>query len=93
MPPSDVTAYNTYILSLKNKSLTQYFAALRELSQIYLIDPSHAKEIATIIADSDRYHGIFRAEEVYEFAERRADWYHIKGAVEKQMYGVGCAVM
>ncbi|PVH96010.1 hypothetical protein DM02DRAFT_659616 [Periconia macrospinosa] len=90
---SDMNAYNTYITSLRNKSLTQYFAALREMSQIYLIDPKNAKEIATIIADSDRYHGIFRAEEVYEFAERRADWYQIKGAVEKQMYGVGCGVM
>ncbi|KAF2645696.1 hypothetical protein P280DRAFT_389406 [Massarina eburnea CBS 473.64] len=90
---SDMNAYNTYIVSLRNKSLTQYFAALRELSQIYLIDPNHAKEIATIIADSDRYHGIFRAEEVYEYAERRADWYHIRSAVEKQMYGVGCMAM
>ncbi|KAF1950676.1 secretion pathway protein Sls2/Rcy1 [Byssothecium circinans] len=90
---SDMNAYNTYIVSLRNKSLTQYFAALRELSQIFLIDPNHAKEIATIIADSDRYHGIFRAEEVYEYAERRADWYHIRSAVEKQMYGVGCMVM
>ncbi|KAF2710513.1 secretion pathway protein Sls2/Rcy1 [Pleomassaria siparia CBS 279.74] len=90
---SDMNAYNTYILSLRNKSLTQYFAALRELSQLYLIDPDHAKEIAVIIADSDRYHGIFRAEEVYEFAERRADWYQIKPQVERQMYGVGCLVM
>jgi recyclin-1 len=93
MRASDMNAYNTYIVSLRNKSITQYFAALRELSQIYLIDPHHAKEIATIIADTDRYHGIFRAEEVYEYAERRADWYQIKGAVEKQMYGVGCLVM
>ncbi|KAF2015988.1 hypothetical protein BU24DRAFT_391324 [Aaosphaeria arxii CBS 175.79] len=90
---SDMNAYNAYIQSLRNKSLSQYFAALRELSQIYLIDPNHAKEIATIIADSDRYHGIFRAEEVYEYAERRADWYQIKSAVEKQMYGVGCVMM
>ncbi|KAJ4344419.1 F-box protein: endocytic membrane traffic, recycling ReCYcling 1 [Didymosphaeria variabile] len=90
---SDMNAYNTYIVSLRNKFITQYFAALKELSQIYLIDPNHAKEIATIIADTDRYHGIFRAEEVYEYAERRADWYQIKGAVEKQMYGVGCLVM
>lgn len=90
---SDMNAYNAYIQTLRNKSLSQYFAALRELSQIYLIDPTHAKEIATIIADSDRYHGIFRAEEVYEYAERRADWYQIRGAVEKQMYGVGCVVM
>ncbi|KAH4609169.1 hypothetical protein HBI24_033840 [Parastagonospora nodorum] len=90
---SDMNAYYSYIVSLRNKSLMQYFAALRELSQIYLIDPKEAKEIATIIADTDRYKGIFRAEEVYEYAERRADWYQIKGAVEKQMYGVGCMVM
>ncbi|KAF2740434.1 secretion pathway protein Sls2/Rcy1 [Polyplosphaeria fusca] len=90
---SDMNAYNSYIQSLRNKSLTQYFSALRELSQIYLIAPTHAKEIATIIADSDRYHGIFRAEEVYEFAERRADWYQLKREVEKQMYGVGCVTM
>jgi recyclin-1 len=88
-----MNAYNTYIQSLRNKSLTQYFTALRELSQIYLIAPTHAKEIAIIIADSDRYHGIFRAEEVYEFAERRADWYQVKREVEKQMYGVGCTAM
>lgn len=90
---SDMNAYNAYIVSLRNKPLMQYFAALRELSQIYLIASKEAKEIATIIADTDRYHGIFRAEEVYEYAERRADWYQIKSAVEKQMYGVGCWVM
>jgi len=90
---SDTNHYNTYIRSLKNKSLTQYFDALREMTQIYLIDPSHAKEIGKIIADPDRYHGIFRAEEVYEFAERRADWFTVKRDVERAMYGMGCTVM
>lgn len=52
-----------------------------------------AKELAAIIADSQRYHGIFPTEEVYEFAERRADWYLVKGDVERAMYGVGCVVM
>lgn len=52
-----------------------------------------SKELATIIADGQRYHGIFPAEEVYEFAERRADWYLVKGDVERAMYGVGCVVM
>jgi recyclin-1 len=78
---------------MHNKALTQYFSALREIVQIYLIDPSNAREIGTIIADSDRYHGIFRAEEVYEFAERRADWFSVKREVEKAMYGMGCFVM
>jgi recyclin-1 len=52
-----------------------------------------AKELATIIADTQRYHGIFGAEEVYEFTERRADWYLVKGDVERAMYGVGCSIM
>lgn len=78
---------------MKNKDLLQYFKALRELSQIYLVSPTDAKELAALIADNDRYMGIFRAEEVYEFAERRADWYQVKGRVEKAMYGYGCVVM
>jgi recyclin-1 len=90
---SDMNHYFTYIQTLRNQDLLQYFVALRELSQIYLIDPSDAKEMATIIADADRFHGIFRAEEVYEFAERRADWHQVKRGVERAMYGIGCVLM
>ncbi|KAF2480634.1 exocyst complex component Sec10-like protein [Neohortaea acidophila] len=54
---------------------------------------AQAKELATIIADSERYRGIFPSEEVYEFAERRADWYLVKAYVESALYGVGCSVM
>jgi recyclin-1 len=90
---SDTNAYYTYITTLRNKELLQYFSALRELSQIYLIDPSDAKEIATIIADRDRYYGIFQSEEVYQFAQRRADWYQVRYKVEKRLYGIGCSVM
>ena len=85
--------YYSFVLTLKNADLLQYFKALRELSQIYLIDAAHAKEMATIIADGDRFYGIFRAEEVYEFAERRADWYLVKRNVERAMYGIGCIAM
>lgn len=90
---SDMNLYFTYIRTLRNQDLLQYFKALRELSQIYLIDKGHAKEMATIIADGERFHGIFRAEEVYEFAERRADWYTVKRDVERAMYGIGCGLM
>jgi recyclin-1 len=90
---SDMNLYFGYIQKLKNQDLLQYFKALRELSQIYLIDPSHAKEMATIIADGERFYGIFRAEEVYEYAERRADWFQVKRGVERAMYGIGCGVM
>ncbi|KAI4730131.1 hypothetical protein E4T49_01970 [Aureobasidium sp. EXF-10728] len=106
---------SSFITSLRQKSLLPYYSALRELSQIYLVDcgggndktstsifstsassttrMARCKELATIIADNDRYHGIFRAEEVYEFAERRADWYAVKRDVERAMYGIGCTVM
>lgn len=90
---SDVNHYAILINQLGNANLTQYFSALRELAQIYLIAPTHAKDLATLIADGDRFRGIFRAEEVYEFAQRRADWAQVKRGVERAMYGIGCVVM
>ena len=74
----------------KNKR-TSTFANL--LSSKASTTSLQAKELATIIADTQRYRGIFPAEEVYEFAERRADWYLVRADVERAMYGVGCAVM
>lgn len=85
--------YFKFIQRLKNNELLIYFKAFRELSQIYLIDSSDAKELANLIADAGRFSGIWRVEEVYEFAERRADWYQIKRDVERAMYGIGCNVM
>ncbi|KUI56797.1 F-box protein pof6 [Cytospora mali] len=90
---ADCNLYFDYIQTLRNPDLLAYFKALRELSQIYLIDPRHSKDMAIIIADGDRFGGIFRAEEVYEFAERRADWYQVKRDVERAMYGLECCVM
>ncbi|KAM5478139.1 F-box protein: endocytic membrane traffic, recycling ReCYcling 1 [Microsporum canis] len=90
---SDMNHYFGLIQSMRNEKLLLYFKALRELSQVYLIDTSDSKEMAAIISDASRFHGIFRAEEAYEFAERRADWYQVKNSVEKAMYGVGCSVM
>ncbi|TQB74401.1 F-box protein: endocytic membrane traffic, recycling ReCYcling 1 [Monascus purpureus] len=90
---SDMNHYFKFIQGLKNNDLLLYFRGLRELAQIYLIDPSDAKALASIIADPDRFSGIWGAQEVYEFAERRADWYQVKRDVERAMYGFGCTVM
>ncbi|CAG9999891.1 unnamed protein product [Clonostachys byssicola] len=90
---ADMTIYFEYVRSLRNPDILPYFRALRELSQIYLIDPSHAKDMATVIADGDRFSGVFRAEEVYEYAQRRADWYQVRRSVERAMYGLECSVM
>ncbi|KAF4585468.1 secretion pathway protein Sls2/Rcy1 [Ophiocordyceps camponoti-floridani] len=78
---------------LRNPLLLPYFAALRELSQIFLVDARHARDLAAVIADSDRFAGVFRAEEVYEYAQRRADWYQVRRSVEKAMYGMECCLM
>lgn len=90
---SDMNLYFGYVRTLRNAELLEYFKALRELSQVYLIGKGHAKEMAVVVADGGRYGGVFRAEEVYEFAERRADWYEVKREVERAMYGIGCGVM
>jgi recyclin-1 len=89
---SDMALYSSHISNYKNQDLNAYYRALREVCQIYLIDRSDAKDMAAIIADSDKFGGIFNAEEVYEFAERRADWLLVKREVERAMYGFGCVV-
>ncbi|KAL3454659.1 exocyst complex component Sec10-like protein [Aspergillus insuetus] len=90
---SDMNHYFKFVQTLKNNELLIYFKAFRELAQIYLIDASDAKELAALIADASRFSGIWRVEEVYEFAERRADWFQVKRDVERAMYGIGCNVM
>ena len=90
---SDLSAYAQYIGGFKNPDLNSYFTALREVGQIYLIEQREAKEMAIIIADGERYRGVFTVEEVLEFAERRADWLTVRAGVEKAMYGQGCVVM
>ena len=90
---SDMNYYFKFIQGLKNNDLLLYFRAFCELAQIYLIDPSDAKALATIIADASRFSGIWGAQEVYEFAERRADWYQVRRHVERAMYGIECVMM
>ncbi|KAM4055920.1 exocyst complex component sec10 domain-containing protein [Hirsutella rhossiliensis] len=90
---ADMNLYADYVRGLRNPDLLAYFAALRELSQIFLVDAAHARDLAAVIADADRFGGVFRAEEVYEYAQRRADWYHVRRSVERAMYGMECCVM
>ncbi|PHH64918.1 hypothetical protein CDD81_3775 [Ophiocordyceps australis] len=91
---ADFNLYAHFVRSLRNQDLLAYFAALRELGQIFLIDAAaHARDMAAVIADADRFGGVFRAEEVYEYAQRRADWYQVRKGVERAMYGIECLVM
>jgi recyclin-1 len=93
---SDLSAYASYVATLKNNDLTSYFTALREVAQIYLIggqSDRDVNEMATIISDGERYRGVFTVEEVVEFAERRSDWLVVKSRVEGRVKGEACVVM
>ncbi|KAJ9602439.1 F-box protein: endocytic membrane traffic, recycling ReCYcling 1 [Cladophialophora chaetospira] len=93
---SDLMAYSQFIASFKNPDLASYFTALRSLAQIYLIEGTSdrdVREMSTIIADQDRYQGVFTIEEVIEFAERRSDWLMLKKSVEGKLKGDGCVLM
>jgi recyclin-1 len=91
---SDTTAYASFIGGFKNRDLNVYYQALRELSQVYLIEgrKENVKELAVIIADGERFKGVWGAEEVLEFVERRADWILVRRDVERALYGIGCVV-
>lgn len=52
------------------------------------------EEMCNLIADAERYRGVFTVEEVIEFAERRTDWLAIRNKVEAKVSGgAECAVM
>jgi recyclin-1 len=73
-----------------------YFAALKEVGHLYIIEEGQGKAVATVLSDVIRFEGIFRPEEIYEFVQSRADWLRIKKDVEKTVFGIGredCVVM
>ncbi|KAI9288652.1 exocyst complex component Sec10-domain-containing protein [Umbelopsis sp. AD052] len=86
---SDVNAYDNYILSLRQRTITPYFAALKALANIYII--SNPSDIKDVIHDLERYHGILRIEDLFEFAACRSDWPTIRRTVQKDM--TDCNIM
>lgn len=90
---SDLNAYHAFALSLKQRALVPYFVALKNLGHIFLIDASDARAIGQVVADASRYAGVFRVEEVYEFAQQRADWLRVKKEVDKLLYGLSCSII
>jgi recyclin-1 len=93
---SDMTLYANYIAGFKNPDLNNYFVALREVAQIFLVGGEKErdiKEMAGVISDGERFRGVFPVEEVVEFAERRADWLVVRARVERRVQGDNCVVM
>lgn len=94
---SDLNYYYDFIVNvLKQKNITPLFVGLKELAQLYLIQTKDSKELGKLISDLNKFNGIFRQEEIYEFVQKRSDWFKIKKDVEKAMYGLGlidCTIM
>lgn len=92
---SDLNYYYSYIASLKQKELLPYFAALKEVGQLMLIDGHDAKALGQALSDLNRFRGVMKSEELLEFVQQRADWLIVKKEVEKVMYGFGvdCVIM
>ncbi|CAM0135915.1 F-box protein: endocytic membrane traffic, recycling ReCYcling 1 [Umbelopsis sp. WA50703] len=86
---SDLNAYDNYIISLRQRTVTPYFAALKALANIYII--SNPTDIKDVIHDLERYHGMLRIEDLFEFAACRSDWANIRKTVQKDM--TDCNIM
>ncbi|BFZ63451.1 F-box protein: endocytic membrane traffic, recycling ReCYcling 1 [Saitoella coloradoensis] len=84
---SDLNHYHAFATSLRQKVIMPYFTALKELGHVFIIGTSDAKAIGTLCSDVARYGGVFRAEEVYEFVQCRADWLKVKRDVDKILFG------
>ncbi|KAI8145080.1 exocyst complex component Sec10-like protein [Fennellomyces sp. T-0311] len=86
---SDMNAYYDFAASLRQKSVTPYFAALKALANLYII--SSAPDIKNVIHDLERYHGLMKTEDLFEFAACRSDWPIVKKVVTKDM--TDCSIM
>lgn len=86
---SDMNAYYDFISSLRQKDITTCFLALKSLANIYIIES--ASDIKLLIHDLERYHGLMRVEDLFEFAACRSDWPLIKRVVQKDM--TDCSIM
>ncbi|CAO3644099.1 unnamed protein product [Cunninghamella blakesleeana] len=85
----DMNAYYDFMSSLHQKQITPYFLALKSLANLYIIDSPH--DIKNVIHDLERYHGLMRVEDLFEFAACRSDWPAIKKIVQKDM--TDCIIM
>ncbi|KAF8975001.1 F-box protein: endocytic membrane traffic, recycling ReCYcling 1 [Entomortierella lignicola] len=85
----DLNHYYNFVAGLKQPSLTPNFLALKELGNIFIIQsPSDLKQL---IHDMERFGGILRVEDVFEFAEMRSDWKSIQRIVERDR--LDCSIM
>ncbi|KAI9316784.1 exocyst complex component Sec10-domain-containing protein [Dichotomocladium elegans] len=86
---SDINAYHDFIQSLRQKTVTQYFSALKCMANIYIV--SSPQDIKEMVHDLKRYDNHLSLEDMIEFASCRNDWPSVKKVVMKDM--TECSLM
>lgn len=76
---SDLNVYYEWADALNVAEATRYFKALKELGHLYVVSPIDLREL---MHDSDRFLGVVRVEEVYEFVALRKDYRKIQRMVD-----------
>ncbi|KAF9578661.1 F-box protein: endocytic membrane traffic, recycling ReCYcling 1 [Lunasporangiospora selenospora] len=85
----DLNYYYNFVVSLKQPSLLPNFLALKELGNIFIIQSP--QDLKQLIHDMERFGGILRIEDIFEFAEMRSDWKSIQRIVERDR--LDCIIM
>lgn len=63
---SDMNAYHSFVLSLRQSAILPYFTALKMVCNLYIV--SNPKDLAGLVKDSARYEGTLRSEECVIFS-------------------------
>ncbi|KAG0327609.1 F-box protein: endocytic membrane traffic, recycling ReCYcling 1 [Podila horticola] len=85
----DLNHYYNFVVGLKQPTITPNFLALKELGNLFII--SSPADLKQLIHDMERFGGILRVEDVFEFAEMRSDWKSIQRIVERDR--LECSIM
>lgn len=86
---SDMNYYYEFILTLRQRQLYPYYEALKQISQLFLIDSADGRQIGVAISDMSRFKCVLSSDELVEFVRRRRDWPVVKPKVERVLYGFG----
>lgn len=86
---ADMNYYYDFIVSLRQSQLYPYYEALKQVSQLFLIDSADGRQLGVAISDMSRFNSVLTSDELIEFVRRRRDWPIVKPKVEKVLYGFG----
>ena len=64
---SDINAYHSFIVSLRQATIIPYFTALKMICNLYIVDAP--KDLAGLVKDVQRYEGTMRSEEYVELVQ------------------------